>query len=123
MDHPLTLRSVNILGITPEIQGKYGEAEQVHRKLVKQRESILGSCHQDTIVSPVNLSVRKLGSLTDAEILLQGAVERSKTIFLSENRHAMMTHWMPIMSLLGVLVSSPTIGKQDNGNRKSFRPE
>jgi hypothetical protein len=48
IDHPNTLLSVNNLSFVFGCQGKYEEAEVMHRRALAGRETVLGVDHPDT---------------------------------------------------------------------------
>ncbi|CAG8882505.1 unnamed protein product, partial [Penicillium egyptiacum] len=43
------------LGLVLESQGKYEEAEAIHRRTLQDREKVLGPEHPDTLTSVSNL--------------------------------------------------------------------
>ena len=49
--HPNTLTSVSHLGLVLESQGKYEEAEAMHRQDLEGSEKVLGREHPDTLTS------------------------------------------------------------------------
>jgi len=51
-----TLTSVSQLGSVLESQGKYEEAEVMHRRALKRYEKVLGAEHPDTLTSVSNLA-------------------------------------------------------------------
>ena len=53
---PETLTSMNNLGLVLSRQGRYDEAEQMHRQTLKSKEKVLGLEHSDTLMSMNNLS-------------------------------------------------------------------
>ena len=54
-EHPDTLTSVNNLGLVLDSQGKYEEAEAMHRRALEGYEKVLGREHPDTLTSVSNL--------------------------------------------------------------------
>ena len=55
-DHPLTLSSINGLGVLHHSLGRYDEAAQLYQKALAIRERILGPEHPDTLESVSNLA-------------------------------------------------------------------
>jgi hypothetical protein len=45
---PQTLISLNDLAVLYQAQGRYGEAEPLHREVLEARRDVLGPRHQDT---------------------------------------------------------------------------
>jgi hypothetical protein len=56
LEHLDTLSSVNDVGLVLKSQGKYEEAEAMHRRALRDREKVLGPEHLDTLSSVSNLS-------------------------------------------------------------------
>jgi hypothetical protein len=55
-DHPSTLTSMNNLAGVLRDQGNYEEAEEVHRRVLRLRERVLGKEHPATLTSIINLA-------------------------------------------------------------------
>ena len=55
-EHPHTLTSMSNLAIALPQQGKYDEAEKMHRQTLELREKVLGKEHPHTITSMNNLA-------------------------------------------------------------------
>jgi hypothetical protein len=53
-EHPDTLTSMNNLALVLIHQGKYEQAEEMHRKALGLRETVLGAEHLDTLTSTNN---------------------------------------------------------------------
>jgi hypothetical protein len=60
-EHSDTLTSVGNLGLVLERQGKYEEAEAMHRRALEVVEKVLGRDHPSTLISIGNLALT-LGS-------------------------------------------------------------
>ncbi|KAI0123269.1 Tetratricopeptide repeat-domain-containing protein [Xylariales sp. AK1849] len=56
-EHPDTLTSMNNLAGVLSRQGKYEEAEQMHRQTLELRKELLGPEHPDTLASINNLAI------------------------------------------------------------------
>jgi hypothetical protein len=56
-DHPDTLTTMNNLAISLDRQGKYTEAEAMHRQTLQLRETLLGKGHPDTLRSMNDLAI------------------------------------------------------------------
>jgi len=57
LEHPDTLTSVSQLGTVLSRQGKYEEAEAMHRQDLKGSEKALGPQHPDTLTSMAKLAL------------------------------------------------------------------
>jgi hypothetical protein len=55
VDHPSTLKSMNNLANVLLQQGKYVEAEKMHRQTLESMEKVLGVDHPSTLASMDNL--------------------------------------------------------------------
>jgi Flp pilus assembly protein TadD len=68
--------SMNNLAIALDKQGKYAEAEGMHRQTLKLREMVLGKDHADTLASMNNLaeSLRPQGKHVEAEAMHKRAL-------------------------------------------------
>jgi hypothetical protein len=56
-EHPSTLSSMNNLGLVLGSQGKYKEAEAMHRQTLQLKEKVLGKEHPSTLDSMNNLEL------------------------------------------------------------------
>jgi hypothetical protein len=56
VEHPSTLTSMNNLAGVLDSQGKYTEAETMHRRTLAMREKVFGVEHPDTLTSMNNLA-------------------------------------------------------------------
>ncbi|GIL87932.1 hypothetical protein Vretimale_6273 [Volvox reticuliferus] len=70
------LRTLNNLALLLQDQGKYGEAEQLHRRVLAGLERLLGSEHPDTLSSVTNLAsiLKAVGQYDEAEQLHRRAL-------------------------------------------------
>ena len=70
-EHPDTLTSVSRLSSVLESQGKYKEAEGMHRRDLEGSEKVLGPEHPDTLTSVNNLGsvLSRQGKYEEAETL------------------------------------------------------
>jgi hypothetical protein len=57
VEYPSVLRSMNNIVLTLHGQGKYAEAEQMHRQVLEVKEKVLGREHSSTIDSMNNLVI------------------------------------------------------------------
>ena len=75
--HPDTLGSVNNLAVLLKSQGKFTEAEPLHRRALEGYEATLGPKHPDTFTSLNNLAglLESQGKFTEAEPLYRRALE------------------------------------------------
>ena len=74
-EHPDTLTSMNNLAVVLGHQGKYEQAEEMHRHALALRETVLGKEHPSTLTSVNNLA----GVLSD-----QGKYEQAEEM---HNKH------------------------------------
>ncbi|KAJ5706448.1 hypothetical protein N7536_002137 [Penicillium majusculum] len=51
LEYPDTLTSVSNLGLVLDRQGRYEEAEAMHRRALERSEKVLGPEHPDTLIS------------------------------------------------------------------------
>ena len=56
MEHPSTLTSMNNLALVLNRQGKYEEAGQMHREVLRIMQKVLGMEHPHTLMSMNNLA-------------------------------------------------------------------
>ena len=70
-EHPNTLTSISNLGLVLSIQGKYKEAEVMHRRALEAREKVLGREHPSTLTSVSNLGnvLDSQGKYEEAEVM------------------------------------------------------
>jgi ankyrin repeat protein/tetratricopeptide (TPR) repeat protein len=75
-EHPKTLTSMNNLAAVLRDQGKYQEAESMHRQALATRERLLGKEHPDTLTSMNNLAavLRDQGKYQEAESMHRQAL-------------------------------------------------
>ncbi|MFD2902280.1 tetratricopeptide repeat protein, partial [Klebsiella pneumoniae] len=75
-EHPDTLTSVSSLGSVLQRQGKFEEAEAMHRRALEMREKVLGSEHPDTLASVGNLglALQPQGKFEKAEAMCRRAL-------------------------------------------------
>lgn len=78
--HPSTLISVNNLGPVLESQGKYDEAEVMHRRDSERSEKMLGPEHPDTLISIILEpgQVRRGGSNAPTSFKREGERARAR---------------------------------------------
>jgi tetratricopeptide (TPR) repeat protein len=76
-DHPLTLHTVNDLGVLYRHQGKLKEAEDMYQRALQGHKKALGADHQATLDTVNNLGVlyRHQGKLKEAEEMYQRALQ------------------------------------------------
>ncbi len=68
-EHPDTLGSINNLAEVLSRQGKYDEAEEMHRQALALKETVLGKEHPSTLTSVNNLAevLSRQGKYDEAE--------------------------------------------------------
>jgi Flp pilus assembly protein TadD len=74
-EHPDTLTSMSLLGSALYQIGRLGEAEQLHRQVLRSRAHVLGPDHPETAISRhhLALALRDLNRLDEAETELRAA--------------------------------------------------
>ena len=67
-EHPDTLASMNDLAVVLRHQGKYEDAEQMHRQTLDLMKKVLGADHPSTMASMYNLAIvlRQQGKYEEA---------------------------------------------------------
>jgi Flp pilus assembly protein TadD len=75
--HPDTLASMNNLARVLGSQGKYDEAEAMHRQALQLSEEVLGQEHSTTLASMDNLArvLRSQGKYDEAEAMHRQALQ------------------------------------------------
>ncbi|KAF2999044.1 hypothetical protein E8E15_000155 [Penicillium rubens] len=86
-EHPDTLTSVSDLGLVLSSQGKYDEAEAMHRRALEARENALGREHPDTLTSVSNLGdvLSSQGVYEEAEAMHRRALEARENVLGREH--------------------------------------
>jgi Tfp pilus assembly protein PilF len=56
-EHPDTLTSIDNLAGVLRYQGKYKQADEMHRRALRLRETVLGKKHPSTLASMNNLAL------------------------------------------------------------------
>ncbi|KAI4599640.1 hypothetical protein KJ359_001737 [Pestalotiopsis sp. 9143b] len=76
-EHPSTLSSMNNLALALRSQGKYEEAEEMHRETLERKKSVLGPEHPDTLTSMNNLAhvLHSQGKYEEAEEIYQATMK------------------------------------------------
>jgi Tfp pilus assembly protein PilF len=70
------------LGVCSHLQGKYAEAEAMHRQTLQLKETVLGKDHPDTLASMNNLatSLCQQGKYAEAEAMQQQTLQLKETV-------------------------------------------
>ncbi len=89
---PLTLLSLNNMGLILMDQGNTSESEKMLREAVEGNTRVLGSDHPETLTAMGNLGnlYRDAGRYAEAEPLLKDAVERSRRIHGDDHRDTLI---------------------------------
>ncbi|KAH1890714.1 hypothetical protein KXW12_005816 [Aspergillus fumigatus] len=92
--HPDTLTSISNLGIVLARQGKYEEAEAMHRQALQGYEKVLGSEHPSTLTTMHNLAfnLKQLGKVSDALSLLKKCAHLRNKVLGSDHSHAISSY-------------------------------
>lgn len=92
-EHPLTLESVQNLGVLYKVQGRYEEAEPLYKRSVAGTEKALGPEHSGTLTSINNLAVlyEAQGRHDEAEPLYKRVLATAEKVLGSEHRLTLTT--------------------------------
>ncbi|KAF4152330.1 hypothetical protein CNMCM6069_002267 [Aspergillus lentulus] len=90
-EHPRTLTSVSSLGLVLDREGKYKEAEAMHRRALEGHEKALGSEHPNTLTSVSNLGLvlEREGKYKEAEAMHRRALEGYEKSLGSEHSYTL----------------------------------
>ncbi|KAF3389938.1 Nephrocystin-3 [Talaromyces pinophilus] len=88
-DHEKTLGSMEIVGLTHLVQGRWKEAEELFMQVIETRKRVLGVEHPDTLTSMGNLAstYRNQGRWKEAEELDMQVMETTKRMLASTYRN------------------------------------
>jgi len=102
-DHPDTLKSMNDLGVLLHSQGRWSDAESIHRETVERRRRVLGDNHPHTVLSLGNLALalHSLGRLEEAEQHYLEVLEIERRLLGDEHPRTVQTR----SNLAGLLIS------------------
>lgn len=91
--HPDTLNSMNNLADTYNSQGRWKEAEDLHKQVLEIRERVLGQEHPDTLSSMNNLAwaYKDQGQDTEALSLMSRCVEVSTRKLGATHPHTLIS--------------------------------
>jgi tetratricopeptide (TPR) repeat protein len=86
-EHPDTLASMNNLATVLSNQGKYEQAEEIHRQALRLRETVLGKEHPATLGSMNNLAevLSDQGKYEQAEGMHRQALKLRETVLGKEH--------------------------------------
>jgi tetratricopeptide (TPR) repeat protein len=86
-EHPSTLTSMNNLARVLSDQGKYEQAEEMHRQVLRLSETVLGKEHPDTLSSMNNLAevLSCQGKYEQAEEMHRQVLRLSETVLGKEH--------------------------------------
>lgn len=92
-ENQLTLESLNILAAVLRAQGKYEEAETLHRRALEGNEKNLGEDHPNTLMSMNNLAavLHNRGKYGEAEMLTRRALEGQGTKLGEDHPNTLMS--------------------------------
>ena len=87
VEHPSTLTGMNNLALVLNQQGKYEEAEEMHRQALALRETVLGKEHPNTLRSMNNLALvlESQGKYEEAEEIYRQALALKETVLGKEH--------------------------------------
>jgi tetratricopeptide (TPR) repeat protein len=99
--NPSTLASMNNLARVLGGQGKYEEAETMHRQILELREKVLGKEHPHTLTSMNNLGgvLAYQGKYEEAEVMHRQVLRLREKVLGKEHPHTLMS----MNNLAGVL--------------------
>jgi tetratricopeptide (TPR) repeat protein len=92
-EHPSTLESMNNLALVLSHQGKYEQAEEMHRQALRLYETVLGKEHPDTLTSMNNLALvlSRQGKYEQAEKMYLRALGLRETVLGKEHPDTLMS--------------------------------
>jgi hypothetical protein len=90
-EHPDTLASAHDLASSLSGQGKYADAERIHREVHGVQKRVLGAEHPHTLASASNLamSLTKQGKYADAERMQREVLGVAKRVLGAEHPHTL----------------------------------
>lgn len=93
-DHLSVITGQSKLGVALFLEGRFGEAEHVHRHVYNERARILGRNHHDTIKSMANIAmvINELGHHAQAEQMYTEALSLFQFIAGAEHADTIMTY-------------------------------
>jgi tetratricopeptide (TPR) repeat protein len=104
------------LGCCCQLQGKYAEAEAMHRQTLQLKETVLGKEHPDTLMSMNNLaeSLRQQGKYADAEAMHRQTLQLKETVLGKDHPRTLMSMMNLANSLLqqGKFVEAEVMHRQ-----------
>jgi len=91
--HPSTLTSMNNLANVLDNQGKYEQAEEMHRQALRLKETVLGKEHPSTLTSMSNLAsvLRNQGKYEEAEQMHRQTLELRETVLGKEHHDTLIS--------------------------------
>jgi tetratricopeptide (TPR) repeat protein len=92
-EHPMTLRSMNEVGLALNNQGRYKEAEAMNRQTLALKETVLGREHPDTLMSVNNLAIvlESQGKYEAAEAMNRQTLALRETVLGREHPDTLMS--------------------------------
>ncbi|KAL1640170.1 hypothetical protein SLS61_010263, partial [Didymella pomorum] len=92
-EHPDALTSISQLGSVLVSQGKYDEAEVMHRQALEGREKALGQKHLSTLISANNLGLvlERQGKYEEAEAMHRRALKGNEKMLGLEHRETLIS--------------------------------
>ena len=102
-EHPDTLASMSNLALVLRSQGRYDEAEQMHRQILQSKRKTLGDRHPDTLMSMANLTkiLFNQGKHKEAEHMGQETLQLTEIVLGKEHPYTLMS-----MNNVGLVLSS-----------------
>ena len=88
-----TLNSMELVGQAMEINGRYKDAERIHRQTLATREKVLGCNHQDTLDSMMNLAyvLGLQGRYLEEEATHRQVLAMQERVLGHEHPHTLIT--------------------------------
>lgn len=115
-EHPQILLSGRFLAQILDFQGKYVEAEEMHRQQLILAEKLFGEKHVDTLLSMNNLAcvLRNQGKYEEAKLLLRKTINLSETLLGEKNPDSVvsMTHLAGVLNRQGNYKEAEKICRQ-----------
>ena len=108
VEHPDTLKAMNMLGVALAEEGKLGEAAELFNQLVEVRRRVLGPDHRDTLTAMSNL-----GNMYDAQGKYAEAAGLDRRLLESRRRLLGPEHPDTLNSMNNLALDYKNEGKYD----------
>jgi tetratricopeptide (TPR) repeat protein len=110
------LANIGMLALVLRYQGKYDQAEEMNRRALEGRKTVLGQDHPDTLVSASDLALtlQYQGKYEEAEIINRTVLGRREKALGQDHPHTLTS----VDNLASVLRSQGKYGEAEEMNRR-----